>query len=153
MAPRGGSRLAADTVYSSLLRATGVDRTTLPSFGHLAPQAGFRWDESRRKPFFEEEVGPCLNGGALALGAYFGHPSDSLAHRLVGEQLEDGGWNCDAPKSVRSSFHTTICVLEGLLEYERACGSAPEIAAVRRRGADYLPERGLFRVSRLNRRV
>ena len=88
---------------------------------------------------------PCINGGALALGAYFGRPTESLARRLVGEQLEDGGWNCEAPKSTRSSFHTTICVLEGLLEYERAVGSAPEIAAARRRGEEYLLERGLFR--------
>jgi hypothetical protein len=85
----------------------------------------------------------------LALGAYFGRPTESLARRLIGEQLEDGGWNCEAPKSVRSSFHTTICVLEGLLEYERAIGSTPEvvlkIAAARRRGEEYLLERGLFR--------
>jgi hypothetical protein len=36
-------------------------------------------------------------------------------------------------------------VLEGLLEYERALGSAPEIAAARRRGEEYLLERDLFR--------
>ena len=45
----------------------------------------------------------------------------------------------------RSSFHTTICVLEGLLEYERAVGSAPEIAAARRRGEEYLLKRSLLR--------
>ena len=103
----------------------------LPSPSAVARlQAGFRWHESfGAKPFFDGEVEPCINGGALALGAYFGRPSESLARRLVGEQLEDGGWNCDAPKSARSSFHTTICVLEGLLEYERAVGSSPEIAA------------------------
>ena len=76
---------------------------------------------------------------------YFGRPTHSLARRLVGEQLDDGGWNCEAPKSSRSSFHTTICVLEGLLEYERAVGSAPEIAAARRRGEEYLLARALFR--------
>jgi hypothetical protein len=65
--------------------------------------------------------------------------------RLVGEQLEDGGWNCEAPKSTRASFHTTICVLEGLLEYERAVGFAPEVASSRKRGEDYLLERGLYR--------
>jgi hypothetical protein len=97
------------------------------------------------KPFFEGEVEPCINGGALALGAYFGRPSEDLARRLIGEQLDDGGWNCDAPKSVRSSYHTTICVLEGLLEYERAAGSAPEITEARRQGEEYLLERGLFR--------
>jgi hypothetical protein len=90
-------------------------------------------------------VEPCINGGALALGAYFGHPTESLARRLVGEQLDDGGWNCDAPKSTRSSFHTTICVLEGLLEYERGVGPAPWITVGRKRGEEYLLERSLFR--------
>ena len=36
-------------------------------------------------------------------------------------------------------------MLEGLLEYERAVGSAPEIPAARRRAQEYLLERGLFR--------
>ncbi len=130
-----------------LLRATGVDRTDpaiVSAIAHL--QSGFRWHESfGAKPFFEGEVEPCINGGALALGSFFGHPPESLAHRLVGEQLDDGGWNCEAPKSSRSSFHTTICVLEGLLEYERAAGATPEIAATRRRGEEYLLDRRLFR--------
>ena len=130
-----------------LLRATGVDRTE-PAVESAVVRldAGFRWDdEFGKKPFFEGEVEPCINGGTLALGAYFGRPSESLARRLVAEQLDDGGWNCQAPKSTRSSFHTTICVLEGLLEYERAAGSTPEIAAARRRGEEYLLERSLFR--------
>ena len=83
--------------------------------------------------------------GRARAGRLLGRPTESLARRLVGEQLDDGGWNCEAPKSARSSFHTTICVLEGLLEYERAVGPAPEIAAARRRGEEYLLERGLFR--------
>ena len=70
-------------------------------------------------PFFEGEVEPCINGRVLAIGAYFGEPSDRLAGRLLQEQLSDGGWNCDAPPSARSSFHTTICVLEGLLGTRR----------------------------------
>jgi len=88
-----------------LLRATGVDRADPAVVSAAARlQAGFRWHESfGAKPFFDGEVEPCINGGALALGAYFGHASESLAARLVGEQLEDGGWNCDAPKSTRSS--------------------------------------------------
>lgn len=130
-----------------LLRATGVDPAD-PRVEEAIErlQSGFRWDESfGAKPFFDGEVEPCINGGALALGAYFGHPSESLERRLLGEQLEDGGWNCDAPKSTRSSFHTTICVLEGLLEYERAVASSPEIALARRRAEEYLLERRLFR--------
>ncbi len=130
-----------------LLRATGVDRTEPAVDSAMARlESGFRWDEEfGAKPFFEGEVEPCINGGTLALGAYFGRPAESLARRLVREQLDDGGWNCEAPKSARSSFHTTICVLEGLLEYERAVGSTPEVAAARRRGEEYLLERGLFR--------
>ena len=130
-----------------LLRATGIDPgdpAVVSAITRL--EASYRWDEEfGAKPFFEGEVEPCINGGVLALGGYFGRPTESLARRLVGEQLEDGGWNCEAPKSTRSSFHTTICVLEGLLEYERAVGSAPEISAARRRGEEYLLARALFR--------
>jgi hypothetical protein len=130
-----------------LLRATGADPADPGVASAVARvQAGFRWHESfGAKPFFDGEVEPCINGGALALGAYFGGASEDLMRRLVGEQLEDGGWNCDAPKSVRSSYHTTICVLEGLLEYERGVGSSPEIARARRRAEEYLLERSLFR--------
>jgi hypothetical protein len=89
----------------------------------------------------------------LAIGAYFGQASDRLAERLLEEQLDDGGWNCDAqsshssdrPVSTRSSFHSTICVLEGLLEYETATGRRPEVTAARLRGQEYLLERRLFR--------
>ena len=96
-------------------------------------------------PFFEGEVEPCINGRVLAIGAYFGEPSDRLARRLVREQLSDGGWNCDAPRSRRSSFHSTICVLEGLLEYETAKGASPDVTGARLRGQEYLRERRLFR--------
>lgn len=103
-----------------------------------------RW-EYAGEPFFEGEVEPCINGGAVATGAYFGVDVDGIVDRLLGEQLEDGGWNCEAENgSTRSSFHTTICVLEGLLEYERAGGSLP-VTEARRRGEEYLLSRRLFR--------
>jgi hypothetical protein len=130
-----------------LLRATGVDRTEPAVVSAVARlEVGFHWHEDLGgKSFFEGETEPCINGGTLALGAYFGRASESLLRRLLGEQLEDGGWNCDAPTSKRSSFHTTICVLEGLLEYENTVGSAPEIRSARRRGEEYLLKRALFR--------
>jgi hypothetical protein len=104
------------------------------------------WDaEFGDAPFFEGEVEPCINGRVLAIGAYFGEASDRLADRLLQEQLSDGGWNCDAPRSERSSFHTTICVLEGLLEYEKAKGPVPDVTAARLRGQEYLLERRLFK--------
>jgi hypothetical protein len=97
------------------------------------------------KSFFEGEVEPCINGRVLALGAYFGEASDRLLDRLLHEQLEDGGWNCKAPPSKRSSFHTTICVLEGLLDYEKAKGATTAVKDARLRGQEYLLERGMFR--------
>jgi hypothetical protein len=97
-------------------------------------------------PFFDGEVEPCINGRALALGAWAGIRSDRLAARLVSEQLADGGWNCEAERgSVRSSFHSTICVLEGLLAFEQSFGASPELTAARLRGQEYLLERRLLR--------
>jgi hypothetical protein len=96
-------------------------------------------------PFFEGEVEPCINGRVLACGAYFGEASDRLVDRLLSEQLRDGGWNCDAPPSTRSSFNSTICVLEGLLEYEKSRGGTSSVRDARLRGQDYLLERRLFR--------
>jgi hypothetical protein len=96
-------------------------------------------------PFFEGEVEPCINGRVLACGAYFGVASDRLVDRLLSEQLQDGGWNCDAPPSKRSSFNSTICVLEGLLEYEKAKGATSVLRDARLRGQEYLLERKLFR--------
>lgn len=103
---------------------------------------GQEWNHS---PFFEGEVEPCINGRVLAIGAYFGEASDRLLDRLLSEQLSDGGWNCDAPPSTRSSFNSTICVLEGLLEYEHRKGPRADIATARLHGQEYLLERRLFR--------
>ena len=95
--------------------------------------------------FFSGETEPCINGQVAASGAYFGQEVGALIDRLLGEQLPDGGWNCDAPESAHSSFNTTICVLEALLEYERNGGAGSEVTAARLRGQEYLLERGLFR--------
>jgi hypothetical protein len=104
-----------------------------------------RWEHAG-EPFFSGEVEPCINGRTVTLGTYFGHDVDGVVARLLGEQLEDGGWNCEAENgSVRSSFATTINVLEGLLAHERATGGSAESAAARRRGEEYLLERKLYR--------
>ncbi len=104
-----------------------------------------RW-ENAAQPFFTGEVEPCINGMTVVLGVYFGQNVDPIVDRLVGEQLDDGGWNCEAENgSVRSSFHTTIRVLEGLSAHERATGGSAESIAARRRAEEYLLERKLFR--------
>jgi hypothetical protein len=104
-----------------------------------------RWEHAGQ-PFFSGEVEPCINGRVVTLGVYFGQDVARVVARLLTEQLADGGWNCDAEcGSVRSSFATTINVLEGLLAWERATGGSPESQAARRRGEEYLLERSLFR--------
>jgi hypothetical protein len=97
-------------------------------------------------PFFAGEVEPCINGQVGAVGAYFGQDVRGIVDRLLAEQLPDGGWNCEAASgSTRSSFNTTICVLEALLEHGLRAGSSPEVTAARLRGEAYLLERRLFR--------
>lgn len=104
------------------------------------------WEEYDGNPFFSGEVEPCINGQVGAVGAYFGQDVQGIVDRLLSEQLPDGGWNCEAANgSTRSSFNTTICVLEALLEHERAVGAGPEVTAARLRGQEYLLERRLFR--------
>ena len=104
-----------------------------------------RWEHAGQ-PFFSGEVEPCINGRTVTLGTYFDQDVDGVVARLLGEQLEDGGWNCEVENgSVRSSFATTINVLEGLLAHERTTGGSAESIAARRRGEEYLLERKLVR--------
>lgn len=125
-----GADPASDRVRSAIARVRDAC-TWGPEFGDGA--------------FFDGEVEPCINGRVLAAGAYFGEPNERLAARLLQEQLSDGGWNCDAPPSQRSSFHTTINVLEGLLAYERVAGPSPDVTQARLRGQEFLLQRRLFK--------
>ncbi len=103
-----------------------------------------RW-EHEGQAFFDGEVEACINGQTLSIGAYFGADVDGLAARLLADQLNDGGWNCWTEQGATvSSFDSTICVLEGLLEYERSAGRVA-VAAARSRGEEYLLQRMLFR--------
>ncbi|PZS33088.1 MAG: hypothetical protein DLM58_08450 [Pseudonocardiales bacterium] len=130
----------------TLLRDLGVDPNAAPVREAIAlVSENCRWEHDGQ-PFFAGEVEPCINGRTVAVGAYFGADVDGIVDRLLGEQLEDGGWNCQTENgSLRSSFNTTMCVLDGLLEHERATGGSAQAVAARRRGQEYLLERGLLR--------
>jgi hypothetical protein len=145
--PDGTGQPWSATAYSLLLLADlGVDphREQVRRAVALV-RDNCRWDHAG-EPFFAGEVEPCINGMTIVLGTYFGQNVEGVVDRLLAEQLEDGGWNCEAENgSVRSSFNTTIRVLEGLLAHERATGGSAESIAARRRAEEYLLERKLFR--------
>ena len=104
-----------------------------------------RWDHDGQ-PYFDGEVEPCINGGALANAAYFGQDGRMIVDTLLAGQLADGGWNCwDEDGTSRSSFHSTICVLEGLWAWEHAGGASDATTDARLRGEEYLLERRLLR--------
>jgi hypothetical protein len=95
---------------------------------------------------FAGEVEPCINGRVVTVGSYYGVDVTGIVERLLGEQMADGGWNCEQENgSTRGSFHTTINVLEGLLEHERVSGGSAEVAAALERGQEYLLERRMLR--------
>jgi hypothetical protein len=144
----------------SLLREMGLDpasdeaRRAVGLVRDRVRWMGWDWDGTWRgrefvgNPFFAGEVEPCINGQVAASGAYFGQnaQSERIIDRLLREQMDDGGWNCEKENgSTRGSFNTTICVLEALLEYELSGGNSPAVTAARLRGQEYLLERRLFR--------
>jgi hypothetical protein len=104
-----------------------------------------RWENAGQR-YFDGEVEPCINGRTIGTGVYFGVDVSPIVARILDERLADGGWNCEAENgSVRSSFDTTINVLDGLLAYERATGGSEAVREARRAAEEYLLERGLFR--------
>jgi hypothetical protein len=130
--------MGLDPASSEAQRAVGLVRD------HVTWQ-GCGPEECDGNSYFTGELEPCINGQVAASGAYFGQDVRGIIDRLLSEQLADGGWNCEAPKgSTRSSFNTTICVLDALLEHERATGGSAAVTEARLRGQEYLLERRLF---------
>jgi len=129
-----------------LLRAFGPDPAAPEVVRAITRvRENVRW-EHEGQPYFEGEVEPCINGGALANAAYFGQDGRMIVDTLLAGQLADGGWNCwDEDGTSPSSFHSTICVIEGLWAWEQAGGGSHAVTAARVRGEEYLLERHLLR--------
>lgn len=131
----------------TVLRGLGLDPSSASARRTTALlAANSRWDEGGQ-PFWEGEVEPCINGLALANGAWFGADVSPIAERLLGDRLADGGWNCeDLRGAVVSSFDSTVNVLEGLLAWQQVTGDGDDrLAAARSGGEEYLLARSLFR--------
>jgi hypothetical protein len=112
--------------------------------GHVRDSITWHWWDNR--PFFHGEVEPCINGRVLAIAAYFGQDWGDLLDKLLAEQMADGGWNCEQENgSVHGSFHSSINVLEGLAEVERAGRADARVSEARKRGEEYLLERHLMK--------
>ncbi len=141
--PRGVGTM--DTLH--LLYLLGLDPASNEARRAIARvHEAARWDYDENLRFWEGEVEPCINGRVVAIGACFGQDVRGIVDRLLTEQMADGGWNCEQENgSTRGSFDTTINVLEGLLEYERATGANGDVRAARQRGEEYLLERRLLR--------
>jgi hypothetical protein len=128
------------------LQILGLDPASSPARRAVALIAeNGKWEHAGQR-YFDGEVEPCINGRVIEAGAYFGVDVTPLVERILGDRLPDGGWNCEAENgSVRSSFDTTLTVLDGLLAFEQATGRSAAVAEARRSGEEYLAERGLMR--------
>jgi hypothetical protein len=144
--PEAGQPWTSTLPTLVLLRDLGLDPASAAARETVAlVRENCRWEHEGQR-FFDGEVEPCINGRTVAIGAYFGEDVEGIVQRLLDGQLEDGGWNCWSEfGATRSSFDSTINVLEGLLAHERATGGTPQTAAARRRGEEYLLDRSLFR--------
>jgi hypothetical protein len=133
--------MGADPDSPAVERAVSTLRDS-PQWLSLLPE-GYAY---HARPFFTGETEPCINGRVLSIGAYFGQDVRAVLERLLGEQMADGGWNCEQENgSIRGSFHSTINVLEGLLQYEMSGAGSADVAAARQGGEEYLLKRGLCR--------
>jgi hypothetical protein len=145
-----------DTEWISLLallmlRDMGLDASSQEArsaIGLVRDKATWHnpWAPWNGRPVFAGEVEPCINGRVVTVGSYFGQDVTGIVERLLGEQMADGGWNCEQQNgSTRGSFHTTINVLEGLLEHERVTGGSAEVTTASERGQEYLVARRMLR--------
>ncbi|MGC8499347.1 MAG: squalene cyclase [Acidimicrobiales bacterium] len=142
---REGQPWTASTYALTQLREFGIDPATPRMRETIALLRDHcRWDHAD-EPFWDGEVEECINGRTVADGAYFGVDVEPIVRRPLAGRQADGGWNCErANGSTRSSFASTINVLEGLLTFETATGGNDAVRSARRAGEEFLLERDLF---------
>ncbi|MGD2059617.1 MAG: squalene cyclase [Acidimicrobiia bacterium] len=139
-----GQPWTATTWTLTSLREWGLDASALAGTAEkLAANSRWEYDDL---PYWAGEVDCCINAWTLANGVWLGADVEQLAEWFVDHRLADGGWNCEwVNGSTRSSFHSTLNSLKGLLAHEIATGGTKATQAARRGGEEYLLERVLFR--------
>lgn len=140
-----GQPWTATTWTLNSLREWGLDPAVLQ-----ARRTAELLDENSRweyddLPYWGGEVDCCINSWTLANGVWLGADVSGIADWFLAHQLPDGGWNCEwVEGSTRSSFHSTLNALKGLLAHEAATGGTEASRASRRRAEEYLLTRGLY---------
>jgi hypothetical protein len=163
-----------NSVYTGKWKSTTYTLLTLRHFGLMPGHAkamhgcdnlygrGIEWDGGIN--LFKSRTGSetCVNGMILTLVSYFRHPDErvhSVADFLLGEQMQDGGWNCRWSGKRRvgashASFNTTLLALEGLAEYSAAFPDrAREVGLAVTQGQEFLLRHRIYRSHRTGRIV
>lgn len=99
----------------------------------------------------------CITAMLVVLASTFGGADERLPRTvtwLLEQQMRDGGWNCETLRSgaQHGSFHTTISVLEALLDHRERSGVVAT-AEAERRGQEFLLRHRLFRSHRTGEMV
>lgn len=145
-AAEAGQPWTATTWTLNSLREWGLDPAVLRErrTAELLDQNS-RWDYDNL-PYWNGEVDCCINGWTVANGVWLGADIAGVVEWFLENRLPDGGWNCEwVEGSTRSSYHSTLNSLKGLLAYDAATGGTDATRAARRSGQEYLLRRGLFR--------
>ena len=139
-----GQPWVATTWTLNSLRDWGLDSAALAGTAErLAVHSRWEYDNL---PYWGGEVDCCINAYTLANGAWLGADVAGIAQWFLDRQQADGGWNCEwVNGSTRSSFHSTLNALKGLLAYEAKTGGSHALRTARRAGEEYLLKRRLMR--------
>lgn len=138
-----GQPWTATTWSLNTLRDWGLESEALAGTAELLA-ANSRW-EYDNLPYWGGEVDCCINAYTLANGAWLGAEVSGIARWFLDHQLSDGGWNCEwVEGATRSSFHSTLNSLKGLLYYEKHGAGTEVHRATRRAGEEYLLQRRLL---------
>ena len=94
----------------------------------------------------------CINGMFLNFACYFGvdkEPLVSIIDFIIGQQMEDGGFNCRSNRSgaTHSSLHTTLSVLEGINEYRinNYTHRIEELSLIEEKAIEFILDHRLFK--------
>jgi hypothetical protein len=139
-----GQPWTATTWTLNALREWGLESAVLRGTAELlAENASWEYDNL---PYWGGEVDCCINGWTVANGLWLGADITGIVDWFLEHRLPDGGWNCEwVEGSTRSSVHSTLNSLKGLLAYDVATGGTDATRAARHSGEEYLLRRGLFR--------